>query len=67
MPSCYAVNRNKSHFEIKDTLDSGEKKRSLETNKRPYPEGECTYEKIIKVTSIQGCANQSSNYVSPYI
>lgn len=36
-------------------------------NKRPYPEAECTYEKIIKVTSIQGCANQSSNYISPYI
>ena len=65
MPSCYAVNRNKSHFEIRDTLDSAKTKKSR--NKRPYPEAKCTYEKIIKVTSIQGCANQSSNYISPYI
>lgn len=43
------------------------KKEELKQGKRQNPEGECTYEKIIKVTSIQGCANQSSNYVSPYI
>jgi hypothetical protein len=54
-------------FKLKTLWIQVKKKRSLETNKRPYPEGECTYEKIIKVTSIQGCANQSSNYVSPYI